>query len=63
MPGSFEEFSDRTGFLSMKFKSVLDPVFKFIKVKEFDMPHSYYVKTLRQLTGHRDIDDDEETKE
>ena len=39
--GSFDEFIDRRGFLSMKFKSILDPVFKFIKVPEFNMPHKY----------------------
>ena len=45
--GSFDEFIDRRGFLSMKFKSILDPVFKFIKVPEFDMPHKYYVNMYK----------------
>lgn len=52
--GSLEEFCDRRGFISFKFKSVLDPVFKFIKVPEFDMPHRFYVNKLNDLNRQED---------
>ena len=48
--GSLEEFTDKRGFISFKFKSINEPRFKFVSVPEFDMPHNYYVNQLDLLT-------------
>ena len=41
---AYERFIDTDGFLKMKFKSIIEPKFKFVEVPEFS--NTYYQENL-----------------